>query len=62
MGMLVGGIGVSGSSVENDHAEARAGVDVLGWARRRNILGGPEAATALAWRPTHADLSLRVRE
>ena len=29
-GVLVGGIGVSGSSVENDHAVAQAGVDVLG--------------------------------
>ena len=29
-GVLVGAIGVSGSSVENDHAVAQAGVDVLG--------------------------------
>ena len=29
-GVLVGAIGVSGSSVENDHAVAHAGVDVLG--------------------------------
>ena len=29
-GVLVGAIGVSGSSVENDHAVAAAGVDVLG--------------------------------
>ena len=29
-GILVGAIGVSGSSVENDEAVARAGVDVLG--------------------------------
>ena len=29
-GVLVGAIGVSGSSVENDHGVAAAGVDVLG--------------------------------
>ena len=29
-GVLVGAIGVSGSSVENDHAVAAAGVEVLG--------------------------------
>jgi hypothetical protein len=29
-GMLVGAIGVSGSSVENDHKVALAGVEVLG--------------------------------
>ena len=29
-GVLVGAIGVSGSSVENDEAVAKAGVDVLG--------------------------------
>ena len=29
-GVLVGAIGVSGSSVENDHSVAQAGVDVLG--------------------------------
>jgi uncharacterized protein GlcG (DUF336 family) len=29
-GTLVGAIGVSGSSVENDHKVAKAGVDVLG--------------------------------
>ncbi len=29
-GVLIGGIGVSGSSVENDHAVAEAGVKVVG--------------------------------
>jgi uncharacterized protein GlcG (DUF336 family) len=29
-GIMVGGIGVSGSSVDNDHTVAKAGVDVLG--------------------------------
>lgn len=29
-GILIGGIGVSGSSVENDHLVAKAGVDVVG--------------------------------
>jgi uncharacterized protein GlcG (DUF336 family) len=29
-GVLIGGIGVSGSSVENDHLVARAGVEVIG--------------------------------
>lgn len=29
-GVMVGAIGVSGSTVENDHAVAQAGVDVLG--------------------------------
>lgn len=29
-GVMVGAIGVSGSSVENDHIVAKAGVDVLG--------------------------------
>lgn len=29
-GVMVGAIGVSGSSVENDHAVAQAGVDTLG--------------------------------
>ena len=29
-GIMVGGIGVSGSSVENDHLVAKAGVEVIG--------------------------------
>jgi uncharacterized protein GlcG (DUF336 family) len=29
-GVLIGAIGVSGSSVENDHQVAKAGVDVIG--------------------------------
>lgn len=29
-GILIGGIGVSGSSVENDHIVAKAGVEVVG--------------------------------
>jgi uncharacterized protein GlcG (DUF336 family) len=29
-GVLIGGIGVSGSSVENDHLVAQAGVEVIG--------------------------------
>ena len=29
-GVLIGGIGVSGSSVENDHLVAKAGVEVIG--------------------------------
>jgi uncharacterized protein GlcG (DUF336 family) len=29
-GVLVGAIGVSGSTVENDHAVAEAGVEVVG--------------------------------
>lgn len=29
-GVLIGGIGVSGSSVDNDHTVAKAGVNVLG--------------------------------
>jgi uncharacterized protein GlcG (DUF336 family) len=29
-GILIGGIGVSGSSVENDHVVAKAGVDAVG--------------------------------
>jgi uncharacterized protein GlcG (DUF336 family) len=31
-GILIGAIGVSGSSVENDHQVAKAGVDVIGLA------------------------------
>ena len=31
-GVLIGAIGVSGSSVENDHQVAKAGVDVIGLA------------------------------
>jgi len=29
-GVLIGAIGVSGSSVENDHQVAKAGVEVIG--------------------------------
>ena len=38
-GILVGAIGVSGDSVENDHIVAQAGVDVAGVCNMPNILG-----------------------
>lgn len=43
-GVLIGVIGVSGSSVENDHLVALAGVQPIGYRTCRRTRGGPEGA------------------